>query len=79
MKHGANKETKLLALVVFMILELLKDTNGVKQGKIREWLRERAEKGMFQMVLQLSLQDTWAFKEMMRMNPEQFAEILKCH
>ena len=67
---------KRKALVAF-ILELFEDTNdGVKRGRTREWLKERAEKGMFQTVLQLSMQDTPAFKEMMRMSPEQFAEIL---
>ena len=67
---------KRKALVAF-ILELFEDTNdGVKRGRTREWLKERAEKDMFQTVLQLSMQDTPAFKEMMRMSPEQSAEIL---
>ena len=57
-----------------MILELLEDR--VKRGKTREWLKERAEKGMFQTVITLSLQDTPAFKEIMRMSPDQFKEIL---
>ena len=49
-KHGAKGNEKVL--VAFMILELFVDTNdGVKQGKTRECLRERTEKGMFQMVL----------------------------
>ena len=47
---------KRKALVAFMILELFEDTNdGVKRGRTREWLKERAEKGMFQTVLQLSM------------------------
>ena len=48
----------------------------VKRGKTREWLKERAEKGVFQTVIKLSLQDTPAFKEIMRMSPDQFKEIL---
>ena len=82
MQVGAKFENKALtrkrkALVAFMILELLEDPNDrVKRGKTREWLKERAEKGMFQTVMQLSLQDTPAFKEMMRMSPDQFKEIL---
>ena len=52
-----------------MVLELL-------EGKRGKWLKERAEKDMFQTVIQLSLQDTPAFKEMMRMSPVQFNEIL---
>ena len=57
-----------------MILELLEDR--FKRGKTREWLKERAEKGMFQTVIKLSLQDTPAFKQIMRMSPDQFKEIL---
>jgi len=57
-----------------MIHELLEDR--FKRGKTREWLNERAEKGMFQTVIKLSLQDTPAFKEIMRMSPDQFKEIL---
>ena len=57
-----------------MIHELLEDR--FKRGKTREWLNERAEKGMFQTVIKLSLQDTPAFKEIMRMSPGQFKEIL---
>ncbi|KAK2567184.1 Protein ANTAGONIST OF LIKE HETEROCHROMATIN PROTEIN 1 [Acropora cervicornis] len=52
------------------------DEDRVKQGKTREWLKERAENGVFQTVIKLSLQDTPAFKEIMRMNPGQFKEIL---
>ena len=39
-------------------------------------VKECPEKGMFQIVLKLSMQDTPAFKEMMRMSPEMFVEIL---
>ena len=68
---------KRKAVVAFMILELFEDPNDrVKRGKTREWLKERAEKGSFQTIIQLSLQDTPAFKEMMRMSPDQFKEIL---
>ena len=64
-------------VVAFTILELLEDLNDlVKQRKTSEWLKEGAEKGMFQTVIQLSLQDAPAFKEMMRMSPDQFKEIL---
>ena len=68
-KRKARKE--------FMVLELFEGVNdGVKRRKTREWLRERAEKGMFLTLVQLSLQDTPAFKEMMRMSPDQFTQIL---
>ena len=59
-----------------MVLELFEDVlpnDWVNRGKTREWLKERAEKGMFHTVVQL--QDTPAFK-MMGMSPDQFAEIL---
>ena len=39
----------------------------------REWLKERAENGVFQTVIKLSLQDT---PETMRMSPDQLKEIL---
>ncbi|XP_068684921.1 uncharacterized protein [Montipora foliosa] len=68
---------KRKALIAFMVLELLGGPNDrVKRGKTSEWLKERSEKGIFQTVIQLSLQDTPAFKEMMRMSPDQFKEIL---
>ena len=57
-----------------MILKLLEDR--FKRRKTWEWLKERAEKGMFQTVIKSSLQDTPAFKEIMRMSPDQFKEIL---
>ena len=55
-----------------MILELLEDR--VKGGKTREWLTEQAEKEMFQTVIKLSLQDTPASEEIMRVSPDQFKE-----
>ena len=66
---------KRKAVVAFMILELLEDPNDrVKRGKTREWLEERAEKGMFQTVIKLSLQDTPAFKDMIQLpNPFKLA------
>ena len=82
MQVGAKFENMALtrkrkAVEAFMNLEPLEDPNDlVKQGKTKEWLKERAEKGMFQTVIQLSLQDRPAFKEMMRMSPDQFKEIL---
>ena len=57
-----------------MILELLED--GFKRGIPREWLKERAEKEVFQTVIKLSLQDMPAFKEIMRMSEDQFKEML---
>ena len=57
-----------------LILELLEDR--LKRGKTREWLKERAQKGVFQTVIKSSLQDTPAFKEIVRMSPDQFKEIL---
>ena len=59
-----------------MVVELFEDAyEGAKRRKNGEWLRERTEKGLFNTVIQLSLQDTPVFKEMMRMNPDQLAEI----
>ena len=47
---------KRKAVEAFKILELLEDR--VMRGKTWAWLKERAEKGMFQTVINLSLQDT---------------------
>ena len=80
MQVGAKFENMALtskrkAVVAFVILKLLEDPNDrVKRGKTREWLKERAEKGMFQTVIQLSQQDTPAFKEMIQLpNPSKLA------
>lgn len=59
-----------------MVVELFEDEyEGAKRVKNKELLRERTEKGLFHTVVQVSLQDTPAFKEMMKMNTDQFAEI----
>ena len=80
MQVGAKFENMTLtrkrkAVAPFMILELLEDPNDrVERGKTREWLKERAEKGMFQTVIQLSLQDTPAFKKTIQLpNPSKLA------
>ena len=78
-----HPETSLTLITIFgeqchpsePTVRLLEDC--VKRGKTREWLiKERAESGVFQTVIKLSLQDTPAFKEIMRMSPDQFKEIL---
>ena len=59
MQVGATFENialtrRRIAVVAFMILQLLEDPNDrVMRGKTREWLKELAEKGMFQTIIQL--------------------------
>ena len=74
MQIGANTQTKS-GCSVYDSRAVTEDPNDrVKRGKTREWLEERAEKGMFQTVIQLSLQDTPAFKDMIQLpNPFKLA------
>ena len=49
----------------------------MKRGKTRDWVKRRNEKGLFSnLVKELSIEDTSAFKEMMRMNYEDFLQVL---
>ena len=63
------------ALVVMELAE--EEPPNKKRGKTREWLKRREEKGMFSaLITELSVEDTIAYKEMMRMSHEDFLKIL---
>ena len=48
-----------------------------KRGKTRAWIRRRDEKGFFNnIVRELMLEDTVAYREMMRMSYSDFSQIL---
>ena len=47
-----------------------------KRGRTREWINRRNESGMLILVEKLRLEDTAAYKEILRMNCETFEEIL---
>ena len=62
-----------------MITELLDESedNLRRRGKTRAWIRRRSEKGHFNnIVRELMIEDTAAYKEMMRMNYDDFCAIL---
>ena len=63
-----------------MITELLDESedNLRRRGKTRAWIRQRSEKGHFNnIVRELMIEDTAAYKEMMRMNYDDFCAILQ--
>ena len=47
-----------------------------KRGRTREWIKRRDERGMLKLVEELRVEDTAAYKEMLRMNCETFEQIL---
>ena len=73
--HGISKR-KVAAILA--IMELTNEGDGAaKRGKTREWVRRREEKGLCNnIVRELSIEDTTAYKEMMRMSHEDFLRIL---
>ena len=65
------------AAVAILNLDLLDDDKGSEREKTREWIKKRKERGMFITMKELKMHDTRGFKEMMRMGPEQFDQILQ--
>ena len=65
------------AAVAILILDLLGDDKGSERGKTREWIKKQKQRGMFITMKKLKMHDTRGFKEMMRMGPEQFDQILQ--
>jgi len=47
-----------------------------KRGRTREWINRRNESGMLILVEKLRLEDTAAYKEILRMIPKQLTEKL---
>ena len=67
---------KRKAVAAVLISEFLVG-DQVKRGKTRDWVKRRNEKGLFSnLVKELSIEDRSAFKEMMRMNYEDFLQVL---
>ena len=75
MEYG--RALKRRAVAALIILEIAEDDERViKKGKTRKWIRRRKEKGYFDnIVRELSIEDTAAYKEMMRMSHEEFLYI----
>jgi len=83
----ALRETNLLrrkrAAACLQVIQLLEecteDESGEcwwKRGQTREWIKRRKERGMLKVVEELRVEDIAAYKEMLHMNCETFAEIL---
>ena len=71
---------KRKAAAALIILELVgeDEERSCKRGRTREWIKRREEQGYFDnLVRELSIEDTAAFKEMMRMSHQEFLEILQ--
>ena len=71
------KKRKCLAALI--LSEVLDDSGDQKarRGKTRQWIRRRNEKGHFEnIVKELMIEDTAGYKEMMRMNYDDFTTIL---
>ncbi|KAK3746102.1 hypothetical protein QZH41_015519, partial [Actinostola sp. cb2023] len=67
------------AACCFVFLNLLDESEEKrhwKRGKTRQWIRRREEKGLYNVVRELQVEDTVGFKEMMRMDRETFTTIL---
>ena len=79
-KRAHDRSTVKRCLAVIALLELLEeeDNRVLKRGKARHWIKRREEKGYFtDIVREFMTKDTTAYREMMRMNREDFKKILK--
>ena len=65
-------------LVVFVAFEVLNHENKKRgRGKTRQWIRRRDERGYFNnIVKELAIEDTAAYKDMVRMRHADFQRIL---
>lgn len=74
-----RKRAAACLLVIDLLEECTEDESGErwwKRGRTREWIKRRNERGMLKLVEELRVEDTAAYKEMLRMNFETFQEIL---
>ena len=79
--HNNNSldSRKRKAVAALAVLNLLEEDSKRhwKRGKTRKWIKRRTEQGLFSnLVRELSIEDTAAYKEMMRMTHEDFLHIL---
>ena len=75
-----ERSTVKRCLAALALLEVLEeeDDRVTKRGKTRNWIKRRGEKGYFNnIVTELMVEDTAAYREMMRMNHEDFKRLLK--
>ena len=77
---AGDRSTVRRCLAAIALLEMLEeeDDRVPKRGKTRQWIKRREEKGYFtNIVRELMIEDSAAYREMMRMNHEDFKKILK--
>ena len=61
-----------------LTIALLLEEEKNQRGKTRKWMKKRKEKGFYTKIIhELRIEDTEAYKEMMRMTHEGFLEILR--
>ena len=66
------------AAACLLLLDALDEDESWKTGsKTRAWIRRRGSLGIFNLIQELGIEDTHGYREMMRMNKEQFKEILQ--
>ena len=66
------------AAACLLLLEALDEDESRKKGsKTRAWIRRQESLGIFNLIQELGIEDTCGYREMMRMNKEQFKEILQ--
>ena len=79
----ADFESNMLkrkAVAALLLATIIDETEGRgwKRGKTREWMKRREERGYCSTIVrELQIEDCASYKEMMRMEHEQFLEILK--
>ena len=77
-----DRSTVKRCLAAIALLEMLEeeDDRVPKRGKTRQWIKRREEKGYFtNIVRELMIEDSAAYREMMRMNHEDFKNIFKAN
>ena len=76
-KSNMLKQKAVAAIVLATIIDET-GGRGWKRGKTREWMKGREERGYCSAIVrELQIEDCASYKEMMRMEHEQFLEILK--
>ena len=78
MAHERSTVKRFLAALALLEVLEEEDDRVTKRGKTRNWIKRRGEKGYFNnIVTELMVEDTAAYREMMRMNHEDFKRLLK--
>jgi len=79
MNFSRRKSAAACLPVIDLLEECTEDESGErwwKRGRTGEWNKRRNESGMMKLVEELRVEDTAAYKEMLRMNCETFEKIL---